>query len=919
MKNLPIKLSLILSLLMGAESALSHSALFPDNFVYDATNEGDKPGKPEALAEVACINGLAAGYPCNNVNFLSLVERSRLGPGNNLNDIWGWTDPGSLRRFAIVGQVDGTSFVEVTDGVNPRYLGFLRSHNNGSGSWRDIKVYRDHAFIVGDGSGNSSHGLQVFDLRQLLNVQNPRNFSETAHLDSFGRSHNIVINEESGFAYAVGSNLCSGGLVVVDISNPSSPRNVGCFSSDGYTHDAQCVNYQGPDSTYRGREICVAYNEDTLTIVDVSNKSNPIQISRTPYSGSNYTHQGWFLNDNHDIIIMNDELDEQRRGHNTKTRIFDVSNLNSPVLLGEYLGPTPAVDHNLYTFNNLIYESNYRAGLRILSSENIRDGLLEEVAFFDTIPGSNSAQFSGLWSSYIFPDGVVISSDIGTGLFVLRPTIDGSPAPAPTPTPQPIACEPGAINLDSTQNYSSSNTGEIFVDANGCTAYLSGNIWRITNQGFNIDANTVVQFDFATNGTGEIVGVGFDENTEASQDRIFQLGGSQADWGIGGFSYTGSGEFQSFSIPVGQSFTGNSLGFVIANDKDEGPQDNRVTVSNVVIRSVAPPTPTPIPTPTASPTPAPTATPTPNPIACVDGAISLNSTGDYSSESTGEIFVDANGCTAYLSGNIWQITTEGYTITENTVVEFDFATNGTGEIQGVGFDEDTEASQDRIFQLAGSQADWGITDFSYSGNGNFQSFSISVGQYFTGASMGFVLANDKDKGAADNTIAVSNVVIREVNVPTPTPTPTPVAPTPSPAPDGDFFFIVHKPTGAKMFSCSEEDLTPIGSRPNTNLGPCVQWRQIPNGDYFYLRNRVSDKNVKPDTAENGSPVSIVPSEWGGNWTQWRYVDRGDGFGHLENRGTGKYIHLDGRPNSLIFQQPSSWRGDFTRWQFQTAQ
>ena len=497
--------------------------------------------------------------------------------------------------------------------------------------------------------------------------------------------------------------------------------------------------------------------------------------------------------------------------------------------------------------------------------------------------------------------------------------VDPGPTPAPTPTPQPIACEPGAINLDSTQNYSSSNTGEIFVDANGCTAYLSGNIWRITNQGFNIDANTVVQFDFATNGTGEIVGVGFDENTEASQDRIFQLGGSQADWGIGGFSYTGSGEFQSFSIPVGESFTGNSLGFVIANDKDEGPQDNRVTVSNVVIRSVAPPTPTPIPTPTASPTPAPTATPTPNPIACVDGAISLNSTGDYSSESTGEIFVDANGCTAYLSGNIWQITTEGYTITENTVVEFDFATNGTGEIQGVGFDEDTEASQDRIFQLAGSQADWGITDFSYSGNGNFQSFSISVGQYFTGASMGFVLANDKDEGAADNTIAVSNVVIREVNVPTPTPTPTPVAPTPSPAPDGDFFFIVHKPTGAKMFSCSEEDLTPIGSRPNTNLGPCVQWRQIPNGDYFYLRNRVSDKNVKPDTAENGSPVSIVPSEWGGNWTQWRYVDRGDGFGHLENRGTGKYIHLDGRPNSLIFQQPSSWRGDFTRWQFQTAQ
>ncbi len=753
-------ISVLLLLISGF--ANSHSALFPDNFEYDNSEEGDKPGKPEALAEVVCENGIAAGYPCNNVNFLALVERSNLGRGGNLNDIWGWTDPASLRRFAIVGQVDGTSFVEVTNGDSPIYLGFLRAHNNGSGSWRDIKVYRDHAFIVGDGSGNSSHGLQIFNLRQLLNVSNPQNFSETAHLDSFGRSHNIVINEDSGFAYAVGSNVCSGGLVVVDISNPTSPRDVGCFSSDGYTHDAQCVNYNGPDNSHRGKEICVAYNEDTLTIVDVSNKTNPIQLSRTPYSGSNYTHQGWFLDDNHDIIIMNDELDEQNRGHNTKTRIFDVSNLDSPQLLGEYLGPTGAIDHNLYTLNGLIYESNYRAGLRILSSENIRSGLLEEVAFFDTIPGSNSAQFSGLWSNYIFPDGMVITSDIGTGLFVLRPTISASSPPSPTPTQRPTA------------------------------------------------------------------------------------------------------------------------------------------------------TPEPIPTPTNTPTPAP--------IACADDAINLSSTEDYSSSSEGEIFVDANGCTAYLSGNVWKITTSGFTITENSVVEFEFATNGTGEIQGIGFDEDTEASSDRIFQLAGSQ-DWGILDFRYSGNGEFQSFSIPVGNFYTGSSLGFVLANDKDTGVADNNIAVSNIVVRELTVPTPRPTPsaTPVNPTPTPPIDADWFFIVHKPTGSKMHSCTDVDRTPIATRPNINAGDCVQWRFIPNGDFFHIQNRKSEKYAKPDTSENGSPISVVPNTWTGNWTQWRFEETGDGHGFVINRATGKLIHRNAQANTLIRQQPSSWRGDFTRWQFEPVQ
>ena len=163
--------------------------------------------------------------------------------------------------------------------------------------------------------------------------------------------------------------------------------------------------------------------------------------------------------------------------------------------------------------------------------------------------------------------------------------------------------------------------------------------------------------------------------------------------------------------------------------------------------------------------------------------------------------------------------------------------------------------------------------------------------------------------------------------PTPSTPPTPEPPRPTPTPadnvtlpvDGGWAFVVHKPTAAKMFSCAQEDLTPIASRPNTNLGPCVQWRLIGNGDYFYLRNRESGKNVKPDTAENGSPISVVPSEWLGAWTQWRYVARGDGFGHLENRATGKYIQLSGRPNAVILQQPSSWRGDFTRWRFELAQ
>ena len=61
-----------------------------------------------------------------------------------------------------------------------------------------------------------------------------------------------------------------------------------------FNSDAQCIVYRGPDNKYFGRDICYGYNEDTLTIYDVTNKNGPKAgkiISRTPYVGASYTHQ----------------------------------------------------------------------------------------------------------------------------------------------------------------------------------------------------------------------------------------------------------------------------------------------------------------------------------------------------------------------------------------------------------------------------------------------------------------------------------------------------------------------------------------------------------------------------------------------------------------------------------------------------
>ncbi len=419
----------------ASSSAVSHSPAFFDYFEFDDSNGGGSVTDSMRRAAASggngvvtqCVNRNARGYPCWKVDLQSFLPKASMGAASvNLNDIWGWTDPRTGSEIAIVGLENGTSFVDITDPVNPVYLGRLPSHRPQPGTaraWRDIKVYNDHAFIVADGDINAQHGLQVFDLTRLRNISSPpRTLTETAHLGGFGAAHNIAINEDTGYAYVVGSDACSGGLYMVNIVNPVAPRYSGCFSGDGYTHDAQCVVYTGVDGRYRGKEICFAYNEDSLSIVDVSNKRTPRQISTTVYQGAQYTHQGWLADAEQSILILNDELDELFGTMPTTSYIFNITNLHRPRLIGRYQGTTNAIDHNLYSKDGYIFETNYRAGLRILSAATARAGRLKEVAYFDVVPRSDSAQFSGAWSSYIyFSSGNVVVSDIGGGLFVLRP------------------------------------------------------------------------------------------------------------------------------------------------------------------------------------------------------------------------------------------------------------------------------------------------------------------------------------------------------------------------------------------------------------------------------------------------------------------------------------------------------------------
>ena len=100
----------------------------------DWTERAVLKSPPERIAsvmggETRCEEGNAAAFDCDGIDLLAFMNVTDLGGdrGVEVNDVWGWTDPQTGKEYALVGRVDGTSFVDISlpngPGVNER--GFL--------------------------------------------------------------------------------------------------------------------------------------------------------------------------------------------------------------------------------------------------------------------------------------------------------------------------------------------------------------------------------------------------------------------------------------------------------------------------------------------------------------------------------------------------------------------------------------------------------------------------------------------------------------------------------------------------------------------------------------------------------------------------------------------------------------------------
>lgn len=386
------------------------TALVPLNALADqAGNEGP----------AACKNGKAGQYPCKNIDLLSHIPASDFG-GAGVADVWGWVDPETKSEYAILGSSKGVYFFDITDPTKPVYLGNMLGKAEPALIWQEIEILNDHAYVVCD---LSPCNLQIFDLTRLRGVETAPPAWQPDSVFPIPNAHSIDSNPATNHIFINGSQLTTGAPLIFDVSDPLVPTPVGAIADDGYTHDSLCRNYKGPDKAYKGNEICFNFNEDTVTIYDVTgNPVQPVRLARETYPTASYAHSGALTKD-HSTLISTDEGDETGHGTPSTLYIWDIRKLTAPKLIGTWVGDSLSIDHNVYSEANALFHANYVNGFRILDLKNAHRAKLKEVAWFDTVPLSDFPEFEGAWAAYPYlPSGNMIVGDMsGGGFFVVRP------------------------------------------------------------------------------------------------------------------------------------------------------------------------------------------------------------------------------------------------------------------------------------------------------------------------------------------------------------------------------------------------------------------------------------------------------------------------------------------------------------------
>ncbi len=396
----------------------------------------------EVQTEQDCVNGIAGGFSCNNVDLVAHVPLTSFsGKPSSGSDIWGHVDLNTQKEYALMAHRNGVTVFDLSNPSQPAEVGVVTGVNT---SWRDVKVYQyfdtalhsyqAYAYVTAE----SSDGIVIIDLNNLphsVTKVNQLNDDESkihnVYISNIDYTYNLSLPGSKSNVLMVGGSQTGGAFRSYSLKDPINIpidfKNSGASRSD-YTHDAASALIKDNRASRDCEEssgkctVLVDFNETEMHIWNISKSTEPKLLSSTSYSevsnSNKYVHSGWFSEDNK-YVFLHDEFDETRGGLNTTVRVFDIQDLTQPSLVASWKSNNQTIDHNGFTRGNRYYMSNYERGLTILDISDPTNP--SEVGYFDTFPSSNHSSYNGAWGVYPFlPSGLILISDINSGLYVLK-------------------------------------------------------------------------------------------------------------------------------------------------------------------------------------------------------------------------------------------------------------------------------------------------------------------------------------------------------------------------------------------------------------------------------------------------------------------------------------------------------------------
>lgn len=335
---------------------------------------------------------------------ISLISQFSYGGTLQYNDIWGYVDEGGT-EYAILGTQQGTSVISLADPANPVEVEYITGVQS---VWRDMKSYGHYVYSIAD---QGADGLLVINMADVSEGSVTWSFYKpqitvNTITNTLNRCHNMYI-DENGILYLSGCTpIANGAVLMFDLNaDPEEPPFLG-HSDLVYSHDS----YARGDTLYTSQ-----INAGYLTLIDVSDKTMPVELGSVETTLS-FTHNAWLSDDGKYVFTT----DEKANGKVDAYNIEDAGNIQ----LVDVFEPLDvkgqgAIPHNVHYYDGYLVVSWYTSGCVVVDASDPSN--LIQVGAYNTWPGSPGG-FNGAWGAYPFlPSGLILISDIQSGLVVLQP------------------------------------------------------------------------------------------------------------------------------------------------------------------------------------------------------------------------------------------------------------------------------------------------------------------------------------------------------------------------------------------------------------------------------------------------------------------------------------------------------------------